>query len=109
MLDLPLYLPCFRIDRLQKSEIRFSLLRWKICAAIKSVACLIGLWSRAENVALVACRHVEQPSLRIVGRRHKICRTQSSRTNCVPFERGRSFVLRNRPSLGVFGVAPGGL
>ena len=60
MLKLPLDLSRRRVDRLEKSAIGLGLFRWKICAAIVSMANLVRLRRSAENIALIAGRYVKE-------------------------------------------------
>src|SRR5271165_709233 len=107
MLELPLHLSRRRVDRLQESAIRLGLFRRKIRAAIKCVTGFIRLRSRAENVALIACRHVEQFCLRIECGRKPIRRPQRAWTNCMPLKCRRSVLVRYRSPLLILRVTPG--
>ena len=109
VLERPLYLPSRRINGLQKTAIRPSLFGRKICAAVIGMAGLVGLRSRAENVALIACSHIEERRLRIVGRGHEVRRPQRARANRTPFGRRGRLIVRHGTACGIFRVAPGSL
>src|SRR5215469_5567623 len=74
VLELRLHFTAGWIDRLQKSQVRPSLFRWEVCAAIERMTGLIRLWCRTEDVALIARGHIEQTALRTVSRGHEIRR-----------------------------------
>src|ERR1700686_3996270 len=106
MTELPLHLSGRRIDRAQRTPIRFGFVRGEIRAAVVSVPGFVRLRGGAEDVALLTRGYVEPSSLWIVGRRHPVGGAEGSGTHGVAFERGFGSFIRDWAPLGVLAVAP---
>src|SRR6266853_6220890 len=106
MTELPLYLSGRRIDRAQRTPIRFGFLRGEICATVVSVPRFVRLRGSAEDVALLTRGHVEQSGLWIVARRHPVGSAHGSGTHGVALERGFGCLIRHRSPFVVRAVAP---
>src|SRR5581483_5594430 len=88
VLKFLLYLSGNGIDGFEKSEVWFGFFRGEVGAAVKSVAGFVRLGRGAEDVALIARGHVEQPGLRVVSRRHVVGGAERAGADGVSFERG---------------------
>src|SRR5262249_37579623 len=92
MLPFPLYFAGVGIDRRPRAIEGGGGLVRKIGRAIVGVAFVVRLRRGRKNVALLASRDVKKSGLRVVGRRHPVRGSGRSRTNAIPFRRGRSIL-----------------
>ncbi len=88
MAKLPLYLAACWIDSAQRTPVRLCLVGRKIGAAIISMAHLIGLRRRAEDVALLSRGYVKEIGSRIEAGGHPVRRAQCAWTNRSTLGRG---------------------
>src|SRR5580700_5432946 len=105
MPKLPLHLTSRRIDGAKRAPVRLRFIGRKIGAAIISMAHLVGLRRRAEDVALLARRHIKEPGSRVEARGHPVCSPQRPRANRSPLRRRRTLVVRNRSTLAILAIA----
>src|SRR5947209_3858457 len=75
--------------------------------AVEGVCWLVGLRSRAEDVAVIARGQIKRTGLRTVGGGQEVGCAQRAGTHSVAVECRRGVFIRDGPSLDVFGVTTG--
>src|SRR5260370_10984313 len=106
MLPFPFNLSRRRIDGPERAPERRRIIIWKISAAVIRMPGLIRLRSRAENVALLPCSHIEEAGLRIESGRHPVCRPSGTGAHAAAVRRLRRFLVSHRAPLGILSAAP---
>src|SRR5260370_23120252 len=107
MLPFPFNLSRRRIDGPERAPERRRIIIWKISAAVIRIPGLIWLRSRAENVALLPCSHIEETGLRIENGGHPVCRPSGTAAHAAAVCRRRHFLVSHRAPLAIFAAAPG--
>src|SRR5271167_4633044 len=109
MAKLPLYLPARRINSAKSARVWHGFIGRKIGAAVISMAHVVGLRRRAEDVALLTRGYIKESGSRIEAGGHPVGRAQRPWANRSTLWRRRALVVGNGTALRIFAVAPSDL